>query len=169
MTVDMNYDNHNKRIIHLESEVSRILHEMNIILSELLVAQNELISARTIINHSVAIYNRPSKVSAFLPLAEKLCNDDRSMHFNTRNSILNTISYDSIIIPIEAKYNRRLRKFRRRMIESDHCRRYNPNLTLTQNVDCDHEEAIETFELFFEFHHFLDITANLPMDHFDFV
>ena len=103
-----------------------------------------------------------------MPLPEKLCNDDRSMSVDTRNSNLNTISYHSIIIPIEAKYNRRLRKFRRRMIDSDHCRRYNPNLTLSQNVDCNHEEAIETVELFFEYHHFLDITKNLPMDHFDF-
>ena len=100
MTVDMNYDNHNKRIIHLESEFSRIVHEMNIIRSELLVAQNELISARTIINHSVAIYNRPSKVSAFLPLAEKLCNDDRSMSVDKCNSNLNFIGYDSIIISL---------------------------------------------------------------------
>ena len=57
MNVGMNYDNHNKRIIHLESELSRIIHKMNIIRSELVVTQNELISARTIINHSVAIYN----------------------------------------------------------------------------------------------------------------
>ena len=65
------------------------------------------------------------------------------------NSNLNMIRYDSIIIPIQAKYNRQLRKFRKRMIESDHYRRYNPNLTLSQNVDCSHEEAIETVELFF--------------------
>ena len=74
-----------------------------------------------------------------------------------------------IIIPIQEKSNCRLRKFRKRMIESDHCRRYNPNLTLSQNVDCDHEEAIETVELFFEYHYFLDITKNLPTDPFDFV
>ena len=93
----MNYDNHNKRIIHLESELSRIIHEMNIIRSELVVAQNELISARTIINHSVSIYNRPHNVPTPSTLPAKLCNDDRSMSFNSN---LNIISYDLIIISI---------------------------------------------------------------------
>ena len=85
------------------------------------------------------------------------------------NSNLNIISYDPIIIPIQAKYNRRLCKFRKRMIESYHCCGYNPKLILSQDVDCDHEEAIETVELFFEYHHFLDVTKNLPMEHFYFV
>ena len=85
------------------------------------------------------------------------------------SSKFNMVSYNAIIIPMQEKYNCQLCLFRKRMIESDHCRRYNPNLTLSQNVDCDHEEAIEMVALSFEDHHFLDITKNLPMDHFDFV
>ena len=146
-----------KKVSELEADISRLSNEVLEIRDELYVYQNDLRSARAIINQTAQLYSCPTpRVSP--------------LHIPTRTSNLNTPrfnphSFNDVITPIESKYHRHLLNFNKRIADSlKFCRSYNHNLSLTQNVDCDIEEAEETHRLFQEYHHFLDITEFLPLD-----
>ena len=131
------------KISELEVDISRLSNEILEIRDELYVYQNDLRSARAIINQTAQLYSRP------IPRVSPLRIPSRASRVNTPQS--NPLSFNDVITPIESKYNRHLCKFNQRIANSiKHTRSYNHNLSLTQNVDCDLEETVETHRLFRE-------------------
>lgn len=146
-----------KKVSELESDIARLSNEVLEIRDELYIYQNDLRSARAIINLTAQQYSRPT------PQVSPRRIPTRTSRHNTPR--FNPLSFNDVITPIESKYHRHLNKFNQRIADSiKFSRSYNPNLSLTQNLDCDLEEAEESHRLFQEYHHFLDVTEFLPLD-----